>query len=82
MSKTVRRIRPFGSGDIPAVQRWLEDMAEKGLLFKECGLLFAKFTRGEPKKMRSVSYTHLVRSYIALSLWLMKSLLFKTRMRY
>lgn len=52
MSKTVRRIRPFGSGDIPAVQRWLEDMAEKGLLFKECGLLFAKFTRGEPKKMR------------------------------
>lgn len=52
MSKTVRRIRPFGSGDIPAVQRWLEDMAEKGLLFKECGLLFAKFTKGEPKKMR------------------------------
>lgn len=52
MNKTVRRIRPFGSGDIPAVQRWLEDMAEKGLLFKECGLLFAKFTKGEPKKMR------------------------------
>lgn len=52
MSKYVRRIIPFGSGDIPAVQRWLEDMAEKGLFFKECGLLFAKFTRGEPKKMR------------------------------
>lgn len=52
MNKTVRRIRPFGSGDIPAVQRWLEDMAEKGLLFKECGLLFAKFTKGEPKDMR------------------------------
>lgn len=52
MSKYVRRIIPFGSGDIPAVQHWLEDMAEKGLFFKECGLLFAKFTRGEPKKMR------------------------------
>ena len=52
MSKYVRRIIPFGSGDIPAVQRWLEDMAEKGLFFKECGLLFAKFTKGEPKKMR------------------------------
>lgn len=51
MSKYVRRIIPFGSGDIPAVQRWLEDMAEKGLFFKECGLLFAKFTKGEPKKM-------------------------------
>ncbi len=34
------------------MQHWLEDMAEKGLFFKECGLLFAKFTRGEPKKMR------------------------------
>ena len=52
MSKYVRRIIPFGSGDIPAVQRWLEDMVEKGLFFKECGLLFAKFTKGEPKKMR------------------------------
>lgn len=52
MSKYVRRIIPFGSGDIPAVQRWLEDMSEKGLFFKECGLLFAKFTKGEPKKMR------------------------------
>ena len=35
MSKYVRRIIPFGSGDIPAVQHWLEDMAEKGLFFKE-----------------------------------------------
>ena len=52
MSKYVRRIIPFGSGDIPAVQSWLEDMAEKGLFFKESGLLFAKFTKGEPKKMR------------------------------
>ena len=52
MSKTVRRIRPYGSGDIPAVQSWLEEMAGKGLFFKESGMLFAKFTRAEPKKMR------------------------------
>lgn len=52
MSKTVRRIRPYGSGDIPAVQSWLEEMAGKGLLFKESGMLFAKFEKGEPRKMR------------------------------
>ena len=52
MSKNVRRIRPYGSGDIPAVQSWLEEMAGKGLFFKESGMLFAKFTRAEPKKMR------------------------------
>ena len=34
MSKYVRRIIPFGSGDIPAVQRWLEDMVEKGCFSK------------------------------------------------
>lgn len=52
MSKFVKRVIPFESCDIPAIQNWLEDMAEKGLLFKECGLLFAKFTKGEPKDMR------------------------------
>ncbi len=52
MSKTVRRIRPYGSGDIPAVQSWLEEMAGKGLFFKESGMLFAKFEKGEPRKMR------------------------------
>ena len=52
MGKYVRRIVPFCSGDFPAIQSWLEDMAEKGLFFKENGLLFAKFEKGEPKKMR------------------------------
>ncbi len=52
MSKYVRRIVPFCSGDFPAIQSWLENMAEKGLFFKENGLLFAKFEKGEPKKMR------------------------------
>lgn len=52
MSKFVKRVIPFESCDIPAIQNWLEDMAEKGLFFKECGVFFAKFEKGEPKKMR------------------------------
>lgn len=52
MSKFVKRVIPFESCDIPAIQNWLEDMVEKGLFFKECGVFFAKFTKGEPKKMR------------------------------
>lgn len=52
MSKFVKRVIPFESFDIPAIQNWLEDMAEKGLFFKECGVFFAKFEKGEPKDMR------------------------------
>ena len=52
MSKFVKRVIPFESCDIPAIQNWLEDMAEKGLFFKECGVFFAKFEKGEPKDMR------------------------------
>ena len=48
MSKFVKRVIPFESCDIPAIQSWLEDMAEKGLFFKECGVFFAKFEKGEP----------------------------------
>lgn len=52
MSKFVKRVIPLESCDIPAIQSWLEDMAEKGLFFKECGVFFAKFEKGEPKDMR------------------------------
>lgn len=52
MSKFVKRVIPFESCDIPAIQNWLEDMAEKGLFFKECGVFFAKFEKDEPKDMR------------------------------
>lgn len=52
MSKFVKRVIPFESCDIPAIQNWLENMAEKGLFFKECGVFFAKFEKGEPKDMR------------------------------
>ncbi len=32
MSKFVKKLIPFESCDIPAIQSWLEDMAEQGLL--------------------------------------------------
>ncbi len=52
MSEYVKRIIPFESSDIPAIQKWFEDMSAKGLLFESCGLFFAKFKKGEPKAMR------------------------------
>lgn len=52
MSKFVKRVIPFESCDIPVIQNWLENMAEKGLFFKECGVFFSKFEKGEPKDMR------------------------------
>lgn len=52
MSKFVKRVIPFESCDIPAIQNWLEDMAEKGLFFKECGVFFARFEKAEPRNMR------------------------------
>ena len=51
MSKYVRRIIPFGSGDIPAVQRWLEDMVEKGCFSKSAACCL--------QSSQTVSYTHL-----------------------
>ena len=52
MSKFVKRVIPFESCDIPAIQNWLENMAEKGLFFKECGVFFARFEKAEPRNMR------------------------------
>ncbi len=52
MSKYVRRIIPFESCDIPAIQKWLEDMAKEGLYYKECGMICASFETGEPVSRR------------------------------
>ena len=38
MSKYVKRVIPFESSDIPAIQKWLEDMAQQGLFYSECGI--------------------------------------------
>ena len=52
MSKFVKKLIPFESSDIPAIQSWLEDMAEQGLFYVDCGFFCARFERGEPKKLR------------------------------
>lgn len=52
MSKLVRKIIPFESCDIPAIQKWLEDMALEGLFYKDCGFVCANFEVGEPKERR------------------------------
>ncbi len=50
MSKFVKKLIPFESCDIPAIQSWLEDMAAQGLFYVDCGFFCARFERGEPKK--------------------------------
>lgn len=52
MSKHVKRMIPFESSDIPAIQKWLEDMAMQGLFYKGCGLFCAEFEKGEPRRTR------------------------------
>lgn len=52
MSKFVKKLIPFESCDIPAIQSWLEDMAAQGLFYVDCGFFCARFERGEPKKQR------------------------------
>ena len=52
MSKYVKRVIPFESSDIPAIQKWLEDMAQQGLFYKGCGMFCAEFEKGEPLQTR------------------------------
>lgn len=52
MSKYVKRVIPFESSDIPAIQKWLEDMAQQGLFYKGCGMFCAEFEKGEPRQTR------------------------------
>lgn len=52
MSKYVKRVIPFESSDIPAIQKWLEDMAMQGLFYKGCGIFCAEFEKGEPRETR------------------------------
>lgn len=52
MSKCVKRVIPFESSDIPAIQKWLEDMAQQGLFYKGCGVFCAEFEKGEPRQTR------------------------------
>lgn len=52
MSRLVKRIIPFESCDIAAIQKWLEDMAREGYFYKDSGMIFANFEVSEPKERR------------------------------
>ena len=46
-----RRLIPVNLLDIPAVETWLADHAEKGLFLVSSGNYFAKFETAEPAKV-------------------------------
>lgn len=50
MMRYRRRLIPANLQDIPAIETWLADLAEKGLFLVSCGNLFAKFEPAEPAK--------------------------------
>ena len=52
MSRLVKKIIPFESCDIAAIQKWLEDMAREGYFYKDSGMIFANFEVSEPKERR------------------------------
>ncbi|WP_306009786.1 DUF2812 domain-containing protein [Bacillus sp. MMSF_3328] len=52
MGKIVRKLRPNDYWRIGEHESWFTDMAAEGLYLKKMGLRFAKFAKGEPKKMR------------------------------
>ncbi|MBM4763004.1 DUF2812 domain-containing protein [Bacillus sp. B15-48] len=52
MNKTAYKLRPSDYWRIGEHESWFADMAAKGLHLKKMGIHFAKFDKGEPKKMR------------------------------
>ncbi|MCM3721263.1 DUF2812 domain-containing protein [Solibacillus isronensis] len=51
MAEIVRRIRPGQYGRIKEHESWFSDMSEQGLHFYEIGTHFAKFKKGDRKRM-------------------------------
>jgi Protein of unknown function (DUF2812) len=52
MGKIVRKLRPDDYWRIGEHESWFTDMAAEGLFLKKMGSRFAKFVKGEPKKMK------------------------------
>lgn len=52
MNKVIRRLRPRDYWRIGEHESWFTDMAAEGYHLKKMGLKFAKFVKGEPKKMK------------------------------
>ncbi|WP_449536498.1 DUF2812 domain-containing protein [Ferdinandcohnia sp. Marseille-Q9671] len=52
MSKTIYKLRPSDYWRIGEHENWFQDMAAQGYHLKKMGIHFAKFSMGEPKKMK------------------------------
>jgi hypothetical protein len=52
MNRAVYKLRPSDYWRIGEHESWFTDMAAQGLFFKKMGLHFARFEKGEPRKMR------------------------------
>lgn len=52
MFKTIHRLKPGGSWRIGELESWLSHMSEKGWHLKGIDGRLAKFTKGEPKKIK------------------------------
>ncbi|WP_282155004.1 DUF2812 domain-containing protein [Cytobacillus gottheilii] len=52
MTKAVYKLRPNDNWRIGEHESWFADMAAHGFFLKKMGIPFAKFVKGEPKKMR------------------------------
>lgn len=52
MGNTIRKLKPGEYWNIAEYESWLSDMARQGFYLKKAGLLFATFTKSEPRQMR------------------------------
>ncbi|WHX42733.1 DUF2812 domain-containing protein [Mesobacillus sp. AQ2] len=52
MNKPVYKLRPSDYWRIGEHESWFADMAAQGLFLKKMGIHFARFEKGEPRKMR------------------------------
>lgn len=52
MAKYKRTLMPFLSCDIPAIEKWLCDMAGQGYIYESSGMFSVRFEVSEPKERR------------------------------
>ena len=52
MAEYKRKLMPFLSCDVPAIEKWLCDMAGKGLLYESSGVFCVRFEVSEPVNRR------------------------------
>ena len=52
MAEYKRKLMPFLSCDIPAIEKWLCDMAGQGYLYESSGIFTVRFEVSEPKERR------------------------------